>query len=152
MTKQITDPFYWEDEKWVFLRADDAYSLFDPKTYGLNPTEPCTACWKGFVVQFKVREKQLYLDTLLVYCEDNHYPPINGVESVPSETMGMQIYEHLNISLSYSGTIIVGIMLKPEYRTRAFTGPHSYTTTFELTFVEGLLVKSIDTSGQYFGI
>ncbi len=152
MTYQATDPFYWENEAWVFLRAANIYSLFDPEAYGLHPTPPHTACWKGFVIQFRIVEQQLILDELRVYCEDGVYPPINGVEATSGQNSIMQTYQNINLPLPYSGTIVVGKGLKPKFCNREYTGPHSYETTFELTFQNGLLTRFKETSGTYFGI
>lgn len=68
---QRKDPFSLEKDEWVSFGAEDLYSLFAPKCFGLNPTALCTACWKGFVVQFRVERRMLFLDKLQVSCEDN---------------------------------------------------------------------------------
>ncbi|MBP5094117.1 MAG: hypothetical protein J6332_08735 [Abditibacteriota bacterium] len=153
MTQQITDPFIWEDEEWIFLRAEDIYSLFDPEAFGLMPEMSSTACYKGFVVQFRVTEKQLYLDKLWVYCENDSYPPINGIEPKDDDDIdyGMKLYDNINLKLSYSGVMIVGREMMDRFQGRAFTGPHSYRITHELTFKDGMLVDSKETSGSYVG-
>ena len=149
MSQQVTDPFIWEDEEWIFLGADDVYTLFDPEKYGLSPTAPHTACWKGFIVQFRIANKQLFLDKLEVHCDNGFYPPINGVEAIAG---GLdRTYNGVNLKLPYSGTIIVGRTMKPEFYGRAFTGPHSYETTYELILKDGEMIESKETSGQYFG-
>ena len=66
MSQQMTDPFIWNDEEWIFLRADDVYALFDPQKYGLNPSPMTTACWKGFIIQFSVEHNELFLDKLYI--------------------------------------------------------------------------------------
>lgn len=150
MSHQVTDPFIWNNEEWIFLGAKDVYSLFDPKKYGLTPSSPNTACWKGFIVKFVLKDGFLYLDSLAVHCENNIYPPINGVKPKIG-IMRMHEYKNLNIELKYSGTIVVGQSMKPEFKHRAFTGPHSYETTYELEIKDGRFVGSRDTSGTYFG-
>lgn len=151
MCQQLSDPFLWKNEEWVFLLADDAYSLFDPEQYGLLPTAPHTACSKGFNIQFRVTKKQLYLDRLQVYCASNDYPPINGIEAVSGDD-NMRIYNDLNTKLPYSGVIIIGKDFKSEYKGRYGTWPHFFAATYDLTFRDGRLVKVKNTSGQYFGI
>ena len=64
MTAQVTDPFFWKGKKYVFNGADDIYSLFDPEAYGLHPEMMSTACYKGFIITFRVRYNQLYIDEL----------------------------------------------------------------------------------------
>jgi len=150
MSQQVTDPFIWEKEEWIFLGADNVYDLFDPEKYGLSPEAPHTACWKGFVVTFELKNGQLYLKRLLVNTKDDVYPSINGISAIKSG-MSFHEYKDLNIKLGYSGTIIVGQNMKNEFRGRAFTGPHSYSKTYELEFSEGLFKHSKETSGSYFG-
>ncbi len=147
MSRQIPDPFIWEYRDLVFLGASDIEKLFNPKKYGLHPTPPSTSCWKGFVVHFRIKNKQLYLDGLDVYCENGRYPPINGVR--PVQKNYFHVYENINYKLRYSGTIIVGKGLISMYRRSAFTGPHSYETTYQLTIKKGVLESYIETSGQY---
>ena len=153
MSEQIPDPFFWNDEEWVFLEADDVYSLFDPEKFGLSPSMDSTACYKGFVIQFKIIDNVLIFDKLSVYCENNIYPTINGIEAKPSkeEWTSMKVYENINLKLNYSGTIIIGKNMESRFHGRAFTGPYSYETTFELKFKKGQLVSSKETSGSYFG-
>ena len=67
------DSFILQDEEWVFIGAQDVYSLFDPGKFGLSPDAPNTACWKGFIIQFKVVNDELMLDELLVYCKNETY-------------------------------------------------------------------------------
>ena len=105
---------------------------------------------KGFIIQFAVIDNLLFLEKLRVYCENNIYPPINGIEPVPGN-MGMKVYEGIHLHLSYTGKIIIGNEMKPEYRRRAFTGPHSYEITFELSYIDGNLVEAKDTSDSYIG-
>ncbi len=155
MTMQLTDPFIWNDEKWIFLCAEDVYSLFDPKEFDLSPITASTACWKGFVVKFRVDNNHLYLDELYVHCDNDNYPTINGVAPISDESiqcrMGMRLYKNLNILLSYSGIITIGKNLKSMFHGRAFIGPHAYKVTYELTFENGVLLDSKETSGTYSG-
>ncbi|MCR5661461.1 MAG: hypothetical protein K6G50_04965 [bacterium] len=151
MTQQMKDPFFWNKEEWVFLGAENLYSLFDPAKYGLSPTAPHTACWKGFIVQFRIDNKQLILDELSVFCENNTYPPINGIEARKESHGSMWTYNNIDLKLPYTGTIVIGKVMKPEFRGRVFTGPHSYETTFDLSFQNGQLISFKETSGAYIG-
>ncbi len=149
MSKQMDDVFMFEDFDFVFLGAENLYSLFDPRSFGLFPTAPHTGCQKGFVLKFVTASRQLYLEGLKVYCSDGRYPAVYGVDPADNmDDMGMRLYQNIHAKLNYSGKILVGRRLKPEYHGRAFTGPHSYEITFLLTFSEGLLVKCEDTSGS----
>ena len=150
ISQQITDPFVWETEEYVFLRASNVYKLFDPADYGLKPTPPNTACWKGFVVHFLVKNKQLYVEKLKVHCEDGMYPAINGIEA--TYYGGFHEYNELNMPVTYTGKIIIGNQMDEGFYGRAFTGPHSYRRTYELVFRKGILKRYKETSGRYRGI
>lgn len=156
MTQQFKDPFIWKSNEWAFVRAYNSKSLFDPKKFGLSPNSLCTACRKGYVVQFKVNNNILYLDNLKIFCKDNFYPRINNVApklyTVGLEKYkGMQEYKNINLELKYNGTIIIAREMKEEFYTRYFIDPNSYEITFELYFEDGKLVESRETSGTYFG-
>ena len=149
MTAQLTDPFILEFDEWVFLGADDVYALFDPKDYGLAPAAPSTACWKGFVVGFRVTGKQLYLDGLKVYCKDGSYPPINGVTPDGDDDHGMKVYNNIDLPLKDSGVVVIGKDMFPGERYRSFIKPDAFEKTLDLTFRDGLLTNIQDTSGTY---
>ena len=149
MSHQLPDPFIWNNEQWTLVGAEDIYSLFDPEKFGLSPTSPGTNCRKGFVFQLRVVDNELILDWLMVYCENNEYPPINGVTAEPCDFMGMLAYKDINLKQDYSGVILIGQELMPEFMRSAFTGPYSYDRTFELKFENGKFVESKDTSGSY---
>lgn len=150
MSVQAKDPFIWEDESWTFLGAEDVYSLFDPEQYGLHPSPRTTNCWKGFVIQFALRNKELFLDELHVYCEDNVYPEVAGIPPVSIDDYGAR-YKDIHHKLDYSGTITIGQEYLDRYIGRCFTGPHMYGKVHELVFENGVLQSDSDTSGQYQG-
>ncbi|MBR5527569.1 MAG: hypothetical protein IKV97_01100 [Clostridia bacterium] len=151
MCQQRTDPFVWDNKEYVFLHADDVYSLFDPDGYGLVPSEPDTSCYKGFIVHFKLKKSQLYLSKLEVYCEDGNYPLINKVKAHKELFDSFYVYRNLNLPLKYTGNIVIGTELKERYRGRTFTGLHSYEKTYDLHFVNGVLGNYVDSSDKYFG-
>ncbi len=151
MTMQATDPFIWNNEEWIFIGADDVYSLFDPEKFGLYPQMASTACYKGFIIKFRVSNNQLILDELWIYCGDNPYPPINGVEALPPDSEGMRGYKNINLPLLYSGIVTIARDLIDRFIGRAFIGPHAYKTVFELTFENGQLKDQRETSGTYEG-
>lgn len=153
MSQQMADPFVWNQGEYVFLGASNVYDLFDPEAYGLKPEAPHTACWKGFIVHFLLKKNQLFIDKLEVNCENDEYPDINGVvakKSILSDSF--HVYSKLKMPVKYTGTVIVGKELKERFFGRAFTGPHSYATTYELEFEEGVLLDYKETSGIYHGI
>lgn len=153
MTMQCTDPFVWNGKEWIFLGASNVYKLFDPKKYKLIPEMISTACYKGFIIYFRVTDDLLYLDRLIIRCADNKYPPINNVipEKYSKYYKDVMDYKNINLLLPFSGHIIVGSDLDPDFEGRAFIGPHAYKTTYELKFKKGKFISSKETSGTYEG-
>ncbi|MBR4749060.1 MAG: hypothetical protein IK083_05770 [Abditibacteriota bacterium] len=152
MTMQRADPFRWKGKNYVFLGADDVYSLFDPEKYGLELGEArCSCCWKGFNISFSVRRNRLFICSLDVCCAEDKYPVINGV-TAKENSMGCHEYKGLDIPTEYTGKIVIGDELDPAFEGRAFIGPHSYNKTWELVFENGILKDSKETSGSYTGI
>ena len=150
MSMQYTDPFVWDGKEWVFLAASNVYRLFNPYKFKLEPIMWSTACYKGFIISFRVTDDLLYLDRLLVHCFDDKYPPINNV--LPEKYDGSVMeYKNINLRLSYSGNIIVGSDLSESFKGRAFIGPHAYETTYELKFKKGKFIRTKETSGTYEG-
>ena len=168
MSHQIEDIFFWNDEKWVFLAAEDIYSLFDPECYGLSPTSIRTDCWKGFVIQFTVRNRELILDELWVYCENGIYPKINGIAADSSAPSWVRVvglifkllcpfgknmvgldeyfrhYKNIGKRLHYSGTITIGQTLIEEYGECAFMTPGMYERVYKLDFQDGIYLSCSD--------
>lgn len=155
MSQQLPDPFVVDSKTYIFVSAEDIYTLFDPKKYGLNPTSPHTACWKGFVIHFCVKDKMLYISKLEVNCDDNNYPDINGVAAKQGEKDGelsyFHVYENLDMFAQYTGKIVLGTRLDALHAGSAFTGPHSYEQTYDLMFNDGKLIYFEESTGKYSG-
>ena len=113
MTVQIEDSFVWKKKQYYFENAKDYSSvrLFEPKDYGFIPVAPHTACWKGFVLYFKINEEdELLIDALEINDANNYYPEINNISATYAENIDMvfHIYNNLNLKLSnYSGEIYI---------------------------------------------
>lgn len=152
MSQQMTDPFVWDGKEYVFLGADDVYSLFDPEAFGLKPTWPITSCMKGFIVHFELKNDRLSISKLEVNCKDDKYPPINNVAAHADEADLFHVYDNLELQLNYTGIIVIGTSLLNRYIGRAFTGSHSYMQTFDLHFTDGVLISCEESTGNYEGI
>lgn len=113
MTVQIEDSFVWKKKQYFFENAEDFSSvrLFEPKDYGFVPVAPHTACWKGFVLYFRINEdNELLIDALKINDDNNYYPEINGVTAIEDKELdrSFHIYNNLNLKLTnYSGEIYI---------------------------------------------
>ena len=152
MSEQIPDSFILNKKHFTFIEAEDIDELFDPEKFGLIPEGKSSDCWKGFIVRFRVKHLQLYVDKLYISCRDDIYPRFNGVKAVKSFWIPwMHVYKRIKLPLTYSGTLIIGNDLEEKFHDRAFTGPHCYSETYELRFESGILTGFKNTSGIYEG-
>ena len=142
MSEQMTDPFLWQGREFVFLEASDVDELFLPENHGLEPEAPHTGCWKGFVVQFSLRDGQLFLDTLWVNDKNKRYPRINGKKArLCWREREFHVYPRLNLKLDYTGSVLVGRGRLEDAEERAFVGAAFYEDVWKLTFSHGKLMK-----------
>ena len=65
MTAQIPDEFTYHNEKFVLvgLKGDD---LLTPGEFGITPYFRCTACWRGYVMEYTIIHDQLILSGMRV--------------------------------------------------------------------------------------
>ena len=61
MTAQIGDEVAYAGADWT-LAGVNGGELFDPASYGLRVRPASTACWRGFVCRYELRDSALYLD------------------------------------------------------------------------------------------
>ena len=127
MTAQIQDCCKFNDEDYTIIAMSDTVE-FNPKNYGLYPTMLCTACQTGYWCGYEVKRNFLILSDLYINDKSGRYPDINGVHVSPQEYtlnrvykvgigwfnenvpnyMGHHKYRNLNLSLHYSGYILIG--------------------------------------------
>ena len=150
MSAQLENHLYWKFKSYTFICAKDIYTLFDPEIYNLKPDPIESCCWDGFVISFRIKKKQLYIKSLDINCENDDYPLINGIPPVKTWYSNYHLYKNLNIPLTYTGKIVIGKHLKKTFQDHAFTNPHSYKITYELSFKNGILINSVETSSSYF--
>ena len=58
MTAQMPDQFYYKKEQFALIGLKGS-NLFDPEDYGVFPIMASTACYRGFVAEYHITEKQL---------------------------------------------------------------------------------------------
>lgn len=150
MTAQIGDKYTYKNNQYCIVAMNRRVD-FNPKTYGLNISPSCTACWRGFWCEYEIYDGGVVLKKLYVHTADDKYPDINGVKvnatEDPYEYMGHRLYNDLNIGINYSGKILIGDEYMPEYYIHAgFQRAWAYKELKEFIFEKGILVKINDYS------
>ena len=83
MSKQEDDIFIFNDKKYDLLAVEfrDSFLNFD-FLFGLKPVEFSTACWRGFILTFSVKNDKLVIDKIHTNNgndETQKIPKINGI-------------------------------------------------------------------------
>ena len=69
-----------QDEGEEYLLVESKPGLgFHPEQFGIVTEQLHTACLRGFVCAFAIRDGGFFLDSLEVLAKDGRYPEINGV-------------------------------------------------------------------------
>jgi hypothetical protein len=159
MTAQIDDLFRYRDAEYSLAGISEG-ELLDLSVLDLQPTEVCTACWRGYRAIFAVVQSRLVLDTLYVNLkrpgegkegyEDEVGPVINGVTPSPrslKQLLFSNHYEGLNYHLEYSGGLLLADgFIESLYVHMGFHPAWKYETVIELIFDAGTLKQEFDRS------
>jgi hypothetical protein len=172
MTQQIEDNFVYNDEEYILSAVEFPSTFLDFSKFKLNPIEMHTACYRGFVITFAVKDVQLIVDQILTNNQTytkNHkrktvvIHKINGVLPEVIEPEGLVEgykkyrelhYKNLNYNLDYTGAIIIvkDFMYKYVSAHSAFLSisPFCYKTIIRLTFFNGHLtnIKNLSNYGK----
>ena len=165
MTAQISD-IYKHKRKEYNLVAMSEPMCFKPEDYGLKPESCITCCWRGYWCEFDITDEGLILDKLYTYNSEDYYPDLKGVSVSPIEYedfkvytkdgemtkgfpkyMGHRLYENLNLSIPYTGKLLLGDKFLDEYYIHmGFQRPFAYEVLVEFVLENGKLIETIDHS------
>lgn len=151
MTAQFPDTFCLDGQVFDLVTIHGA-PLFSPAEYGLFPMPRITACWRGYVCQYGLREGHLVLEKLSTHlAEGTAPPPIGGVLPQPSDSTAPRlfstVYEHLGLPVPFSGSLWIARGFIPElYVHMGFAPAWKYTQVRSLQFLDGRCTAQQDES------
>jgi hypothetical protein len=156
MTAQIPDRFKYRGKDYS-LAEQRGTGLFNPKAHRMKLTAPHTACWRGFVAHYEVRNDQLRLNALCLWSDQ--------VETLPLLLYGAPLhlregevvdplygsydgaYENCPEPVLYTGSLLLADGFISElYEHMGFHPAWKYREVQELHFRQGALVKVRDLS------
>jgi hypothetical protein len=145
MTAQIQDSLQYDGERWSLVHYS-AGEPFLPQVHGLHPMPMHTACWRGYVCGYAVRDDRLGLDSL----EVNHRtedpgastpPLLNGV--APAAGGPPWKYSSIALPLAYDGTLVIARdFIQELYVHMGFHPMWKYRHAHELVFEGGRLATA----------
>ena len=161
MTMQISDTVDYMGELYKINDIENRNLLPKIEDFGLIATMISTACYRGYVINYKVTD-HLFIDSIIVKAENGIYPLINNTvaESYTDSHIwrSAYIYRNTDLSINYSGHILIckgfdnhdyldsGLMLNFR-RNRSVTIQY-YSNVIELGFSNGNLISCKDLSDQ----
>lgn len=146
MTGQIPDSFLYEGEVYSLIGIEEE-EPFSPLNYDILPEMASTACWRGFVLYYKLDDNYLTLQDMQLNTQEAK--KINGVKPKKTEDMFKFHYQDLNLKLDYSGKLLIARDFIDEmYVHMGFQRPISFRKVVELDFNNGELLSVNDLSEQ----
>ena len=172
MSEQVNDKFIYKNGKFELISIESPRKFLNWESFGLNPIELSTACWRGFVNTFSVIDKHLVLAEIYTNNQTRNeneemvtinIPEINGILpeiEEPDKILANEykyyriiIYKKLNYRMNYNGSLVI----VKDYLNDFVSGPYAflkispfcYKNILKLSFSEGKFVK--ETSFSEYG-
>lgn len=148
MTAQFPDMVSYRDRSFV-LAGIDGNGLFDPLAHGLSPKGKCSACWRGFVVEYVVADGQLDLVRLNLSTDEN--PPLLFGVAPQAKGNDRTILDFAYLDLRRrtqftGGLLIADDFIRELYVHMGFHPAWKFREVHELIFDDGRLVEAEDRS------
>jgi hypothetical protein len=153
MTAQISDIVFHRGLEYAL--ASYSVEPFSPADFGYSPAIASTACVRGYLAEYEVRNGSLLLRRLSI----NHYV-LGSDESLaerPCDLFGVQaeewdnsyigrwVFRNLNMPLQYSGVLILAReFIRSLYVHMGFHPAWKYEEALELVFESGRLASERD--------
>ncbi|MCG8016209.1 MAG: hypothetical protein JAY97_08340 [Candidatus Thiodiazotropha sp. 'RUGA'] len=159
MTAQASDIFIYKDDHFNLVAYSNG-EPFDPTSYGYSPVMASTACWRGYLCEYKIENGELLLDKLYINHQESDLPvlqkkqPPNLNGSVASVTknksfIGRWLFEDINMPLAYTGGLVVAQgFIRSLYVHMGFHPAWKYEEVHELVFESGHLISESDLSSR----
>ena len=158
MTAQIPDGFSLNNRAYSIVGVN-GNGLFNPTSMGLIPQGVFTACWRGYICRYALKNDRLVLDELDITLGDfegekgeflYHDPEIKGVKPKvwdEGEYFFSNTYKGLDLKVEFTGGILIGSEFIDElYVHMGFHPAWKYREVVELLFEVGTLSKKRDVS------
>jgi hypothetical protein len=155
MTAQINDLVFHRKVRYSVAGVSGS-GLFDPASYGIEPQTLSTACWRGFHVDYEVRDSMLLMTSLTIgltpkdrlVASRGELPFAPGF--VPAnDRFGQPTIEGLSLAIPYTGGLLLADgFLRDLYVHMGFHPAWKYTDVRELIFEQGQVTEDHDRSQQ----
>jgi hypothetical protein len=147
MTAQFNDHVAYQAADWR-LAGENGGDLFDPSRHGLRVRMASTACWRGFVCRYELRDEALYLDSLDVALDGEAPRLLGKLPQEPKMPLGFTAtYEGLGHPVPFSGGLLLARDFLPEfYEHMGFHPAWKYARVLEVELDAGRLARVTERS------
>ena len=164
MSQQENDKFYYNEREYELISIEDSEKFINWESFGLHPPMLTTACHRGFINTFAIKDETLVLNKIYTNnqtivngkIETAEIRKINGVMPVISEPFKegdeyrIIIYENLNYLMTYTGSLLIVKDFNTAFEAGPFAflqiSPFCYETIIKLVFSNGKFVRAINYS------
>ncbi len=161
MTGQVSDSIIINGEEYR-IAGVKGEGLFNPFNLGLRPVSPNTACRRGHISCYEIRERWLLLQNLMIWLASpeagdaivSKWPPlINGIKplSYTNRPRAVKdfVYNDLRLGVKYSGGILAATgFLSDLYVHMGFHPAWKYEKVIELFIDNGRVTMTRDVSDR----
>jgi hypothetical protein len=158
MTAQAQDSLHYLGELHVLAAFSDG-EPFSPIDAGYRPVMASTACWRGYLCGYEVKDGRLQLRELWVnhqpgaapITQRKQPPDLNGIAAVREETsyFGAWHFRDVGLPLAYTGGLVIARdFIRELYVHMGFHPAWKYLHVHELVFEQGRLVDARDASPE----
>ncbi len=158
MTAQVPDSLHYLGEQYT-LAAFSEGEPFSPIDAGYRPVMASTACWRGYVCGYELKDGLLHLRELWVshqprkapVTQRQQPPDLNGVTAIRDEKsfFGDWHFDNVGLPLAYSGgLVIMRDLIRELYVHMGFHPAWKYQHVYELVFEQGRLMEARDASPE----
>jgi hypothetical protein len=163
MTAQVSDTILIDNKPYA-IAGVEGDGLFTPQSFGIHPGPANTACWRGYICQYKIENEELLLDELQISImtvegegSDRKFvqhigPEINGVQPKSAEGKFLSsgnLYENMNLQISFSGSLFAADgFIRELYVHMGFHPAWKYETVFKVKCENGKVIAIKDISKQ----
>src|SRR4051812_48640333 len=132
MTAQINDVVKYAGEDWKLAGANGG-RLFDPKAFGLQPREASSACWRGFICHYELRDDQLFLEEVQMALSSTPPPLLGREPEISIQKIGFNAaYRDLGAHVAFSGGLLLARdFIREHYVHMGFHPAWKYATVIE---------------------
>lgn len=159
MTAQIPDRFTY-NKKQYSLAGINGTGLFNPSEHGMKLKSPHTACWRGFVAYYQIKDDFLKMRALTVWADEIDELPLLvygaplkirvGEVICPIEGSFDGVYGHCPEVVSFTGGILLADGFIHElYEHMGFHPAWKYREVHEIIFERGVVLKKHDRSAKF---